>query len=253
MNLALNTIVLFIFFIIPGLVFRRFYYTGEFSQQYFKSEPFQVFSVAIIPAFIFQCLCILFFNCVCKWNINFETFAALITGEKQELMSAIISAGKEIDKILIYNFNLWVWAALLGFGSKVLVRKLKWDRKYRILRFQNNWHYILRGEIVDFPETIQPSQADAIDFSVIDVLVETDDGTFIYSGILDDYHLNRESSGLEYLYLTYTRRKKYGGKAAKWKNIPGDYFIIPFEKVITLNISYYSMEELLSTIEPGKG
>ncbi|MCP5104072.1 MAG: hypothetical protein GY950_11870 [bacterium] len=125
--------------------------------------------------------------------------------------------------------------------SRVFVRRLKLDRKYKFFRFQNIWHYVLRGEILDFPGNSE--NADSMHFSVIDVLVNVDNKTIIYSGLLDDYQLTKESGGLEYIYLTDARKRYLDDNNKKnWEKIDGRYFVVPFSNVINLNISYYSFE-----------
>ncbi len=244
MNLASGTILLFILFVFPALVFRRFYYSGEFSQQYFKSNAFQVFMVSIVPGFLFQSFYYLLISQFVEGGIDLNFIVVLLgSGTGQEYFDTFETIKGNLLGLVLYNLSLWLLAGILGYLSRVFVRRLKLDRKYKFFRFQNIWHYVLRGEILDFPGN--PGNADNMHLSVIDVLVDVDNKTIIYSGLLDDYHLTKESGGLDYIYLT-DARKRYLDESSKkdWEKINGRYLVVPFSKVINLNISYYSLESL---------
>jgi len=140
-----------------------------------------------------------------------------------------------------------------GFLSKWVVRKLKLDRKIKLFRFQNEWHYIFSGEILDFPKV--SGEADDIDCSYVDALVRTDEGTVIYSGLLTDYILTKEG-GIDRIYLSSVKRrflkddilngpesqteqKPEDPDDKRYYYLPGQFFIIPYNMVINLHITYY--------------
>ena len=89
----------------------------------------------------------------------------------------------------------------------------------------------------------------------IDALVETADGTILYSGIIQDYLLSKQG-GLELLYLTQVTRRYFKNynlnidqeDSTKIRNddyyyIPGDFVVLPFKEIKNINISYYSIED----------
>jgi hypothetical protein len=51
MNIAFATAIIFIL-LIPGILFRRFYFSGEFSKQFFKSTAFELFASTSIPSIL---------------------------------------------------------------------------------------------------------------------------------------------------------------------------------------------------------
>lgn len=54
MEIAVNSFVLFLLFIFPGIVFRRFYYVGEFSKQFNSNNWVNTFYISLVPGLIIQ-------------------------------------------------------------------------------------------------------------------------------------------------------------------------------------------------------
>jgi len=157
-----------------------------------------------------------------------------------------------INNIIAYNLYLWISSAVLGYSIKRIVRELKLDRKWKLLRFQNEWHYLITGEILDFPKIL--GEASDIDIVSVDAMVETNNGTIIYSGIIQDYLLSKQG-GLELIYLTEVTRRylksdnlnnadtKGNSMQDGYYYIPGDFVVLPYKDIKNINISYYSIEE----------
>ena len=61
MDLAINSILVFLLLILPGLIFRRFYYVGEFSKQFNSAAWLNSFYVSILPGIVIQILTIYVF------------------------------------------------------------------------------------------------------------------------------------------------------------------------------------------------
>ena len=264
MNIALSTILLFLF-LLPGLAFRRFYFTSEFSKEYFKTTPAEVLLMGIIPTITLHWLGLHVVKYVTPIDIEFfplefhipksEINIRLIVsyflnnadkGISSELIDNITS---KLDLIVAYNVSLIFFGALIGFLFKVLVRNFKLDRKVKILRFQNEWHYILTSEILDFPRVKKLSpytKEGRLSAVYVDALVEASekDGAILYSGILEDYKLSK-NGGLDLIYLTNAFRRPLSADPAYNEEerhdiyyMPDHYFILKYEQVKNLNIFY---------------
>lgn len=123
-------------------------------------------------------------------GVNLVLIGQILSGNQCDACYAQIQLNAGF--IFIYNLSILIFAGLSGFVGKQIVRKQKWDRKYKYFRFQNVWHYILTGEFFDFPRasfTIS-DKVSAIEMVFVDALVETQEGTLLYNGILVDYELN---------------------------------------------------------------
>ncbi len=250
MNVALSTLILFLF-LIPGFLFRRFYYTGEFSKQYFKQNFTDLIFPTLIPSLLFHAVGIYLINhgpLANNYILNVEVISGLISGvaNYDQVNHSLHNIYTYSDAILGYFFYISLLSGATGFLVRVLVRNLKLDRKLKIFRFQNEWHYIFSGEILDFPRV--PGKAEDLDFTYVDALVKSDEGTIIYSGLLTEYVLSKEG-GIDRLYLTDVKRrylrndeKEKPGEESKYYYMPGQFFVLPFQHVINLHITYYTVE-----------
>jgi hypothetical protein len=261
MNIALTTISLLIF-LLPGFLFRRFYYTGEFSKEYFKENISDLIYAGIIPSFVIHFFGYwLFIHW--KYDIDIKTVGILLSGSSDvaKAESAFSSLYKYSGQILCYFVGVGILGMLLGYTAKWIVRKNRLDTKINLFRFQNEWFYLFSGEILQFSK-IPGKNEEKIDFIYIDVLVGTHEGTIIYSGLLKEYMLSK-SGGIDRLYLTEVKRrylkddgagKEDSSAAAKssderYYTLPGQLFIIPFANIINLHITYYKLEETSSPEE----
>lgn len=239
MDLALLPILIF-FLLLPGLLFRRFYYTEEFSKEYFKESLPSFFLATAIPSCLIHLVCWQF---VTYWyDINVRILGVLVSGtddpgQLEEAFDGIIFYGLEIFWYFIF---LAVFSSLLGKLCKFIVRKTKWDRTIKLFRFQNEWHYIFSGEVLDFPRV--PGEATEIDFTYVDVLVEKEGDPIIYMGMLSDYVLSRDG-GIDRIILSYVKRRFLSEDGSTdYYVMPGAFFVIPFSKVLNIHLTYYQAE-----------
>ena len=249
MNIALATLFLLVL-LYPGFIFRRFYYTEEFSREYFKQTITDLLVAAILPsAFLHIAGYFLFIRH--HYTIDVATIGTLLSGTSDgaRVTAAFQSIYVHAMGIVSYFIAVSFLAAIGGLMAKYVVRKLKLDRKFKLFRFQNEWHYIFSGEILDFPRV--PGNADDISIRYIDALVKSDQGTIIYTGILADYVLSRDG-GIDRIYLTNVKRRYLKddrtGDALdnetdeRYYYLPGQFFIIPYTQIINLHITYYKIE-----------
>lgn len=239
MNIALFSILFFVF-LIPGILFRRFYFTAEFSKEYFKSSYFELLLSTFLPATLFHLLGGTIIYVFFGYEFDYSLFIEL-TEKKVSAISLIQKSS--IFKAIIYNLVICVLASILGYRLKQLIRKYKLDRKYKLLRYKNEWHYLVTGEILDFPNV--PGEASTVDFVWVDLLVQTTEGTIIYTGVLSDYVLSKEN-GLDRIYLGEVVRRYLsddGNKKRKEYAMPGNFMVFPFGNVINMNLTYYQIED----------
>jgi hypothetical protein len=245
MNIALATLTLLVI-LYPGFLFRRFYFTEEFSKEYFKQSVTDLIFSSILPAFFIHIIGYFLFI-KGRAQIDVFTIGTLLSGTSDS--SKVTQAFKAVYEKSFFAVSYFTGVSFVGIAAglltKLAVRKLKLDRKIKFFRFQNEWHYIFSGEILDFPKV--PGNAEDIDCSYVDALVKTDEGTVIYTGLLADYILTKEG-GIERIYLTSVKRRflkddiskstdaiteqKQKEKESKYYYLPGQFFIIPYNMVI---------------------
>lgn len=254
MSLALPTLTL-LYLLAPGIVFRRFYYTGEFSAEYFKATFSELLFSTVFHSFIINILC--YATVMCYHPMDVDIFAILISGTDKsgEVGTALSNLYTNKRKILLFLLFTTSVGAFGGLGTKFIVRKLKLDRRHRIFRFANKWHYLLSGEILDFPRF--PGRSKDIHLRYVDILVDSNAGPIIYSGVIKDYILNKEG-GLDSIYLSEAKRRYLKDdhhdrstdnaddgisqmtSSNPYYFLPGNLFVVPFEQIKNIHITYYS-------------
>ncbi len=254
MNIALATLTLLVI-LYPGFLFRRFYFTEEFSREYFKQSVTDLIFSSILPGFLIHFIGYFLFI-KGRTQIDVITIGTLLSGtsDADKVTRAFKAVYEKSPFIISYFAGVSFVGMTAGFLTKLIVRNFKLDRKIKLFRFQNEWHYIFSGEILDFPKV--PGKAEDIDCSYVDALVKTDEGSVIYTGLLADYILTKEG-GIDRIYLTDVKRRflkddiikaanasteqKQTEEESRYYYLPGQFFIIPYNLVINLHITYYKI------------
>lgn len=251
MNIAISSVLIFVF-LLPGIVLRRFYYTEEFSKQYFKQNFFELFLASIIPSIFLHILMSLAIS-IFGYFIDFNIIGQLLSSRDYP-ENAYNNVQENIGNIVVYYVVLILISCFLGYFGKKVVRHKKWDSKWKIFRFKNAWHYILSGEFFNFHRAafdLTEDTIDSIDFVHVDALVDTKDGTVIYDGFFVDYELS-QNGGLESISLKDVERRLlindtseqiFNPKDRHYK-IPGHILVIPAQNIINLNITYYKFVQM---------
>lgn len=260
MNIALSTIVLF-FLLIPGILFRRFYYSEEFSREYFKSTFFEVFISTIIPSLIFQ-LIWFFLSRLLGQHVDLNILSDLASAKPLE--GTFSNVQNNSVKILVYNLSLFLFSGICGYYWKQIVRNKKWDRRFKIFRYQNSWHYILKGEFFDFPRaeiSLESDEVEDIEFVFIDAIVQIGGESYLYDGILVDYEL-RNDGGLETISIKNAQRRKLSNDSTieedgtksdnsnKYYPIIGYILLIKYSELKNLNFTYLRLERNEDGLRP---
>lgn len=124
--------------------------------------------------------------------------------------------------------------SLLGFILHKIVRLLRLDVYFPVLRFANHWNYYFRG---DLPHLRSNQTKGRVISTNLDVIIEDGTGkTHLYSGFLSHYTISQTTGELDTLVISNTER--WSESAKKFKPIPGDSLIIPYKTVINLNLRY---------------
>lgn len=262
MNIALSTIVLF-FVLIPGILFRRFYFSEEFSKEYFKETFFALFVSTFLPSIVFHFVWY-FLVQILQFKVDLYIIADILS--KQPTKSSFENIEENAVNILLYNLSLFTIACISGYYCKQIVRFKKWDRTYKFFRFQNSWHYILKGEFFDFPRadiTLDEDTVEGIEFVFVNAIIEIKESTLLYDGILVDYELSGDG-GLKNLSITEATRRKIGDDSTitdtgtkndnshTYYPIEGHILVLKYSEIKNLNFTYYTLDynELDQTFTP---
>jgi len=274
MNLVFGSLFLFIL-ISPGLLFRFSYLQGSYAKLAFKVSAVDEILWALIPALILHLNAIWWIENVVNTPVNLDVIYQLVTAKDTDL--TIVK--QSLLSFLFYITILIGLGILFGLLTRLTVRKLRLDLHWKFLRFGNEWYYLLSGEMLNVEERTQGQTwlADSFGFLKnslqpkvqveliqIDAVVKSSEGDLIYSGILKDYFLSKDN-GLDRIYLTNVYRRVFKNDLddddrnpgfmardtdERYYAMPGDFFVLTYDKIQNLNITYYLQAEVNNELQP---
>lgn len=232
-----------ILIIIPGIVFKRFFYQNNPLKQSGVGNFADRILTSIFCGLIIQLFATIFFTFIINhfWELNFDEcfkrlnniHKSLVKNELPEI--SYRQLGFIILEISISNFL----AIILGFGLFKIIRIFKFDVKYQVLRFDSEWKYLFRDETQIF-EFDSLKKFREFSSSQVDVLVKDQSGgTYLYSGYLHDFNVDKDGQ-LKNIVLNDAIRysRKSGETETSKKDVPGHLMIIPFTNILNMNITY---------------
>lgn len=252
MNFAFVTVLLLLISL-PGVAIRRSYYASRFSLNYVSTNLLNELIWSFIPAIFLNAIAILIIEKTTDHYFILEYFGYLVSGgNKNEDINIIFkNIHDNIKEILYYISSLTIIAIILGNLARIIVRSLSLDIYIRILRFPNRWHYLFTGEYLDIERGWK--YHNKIDAIFVDVLMEVGDEKIIYSGLLEDYYLSKTSGGLDRLIIKYPSKKDFSQNGnSEYREIPGNYLSIPYDKILNINIQYYEINDQNHDSEDGQ-
>jgi len=240
MDLVLSSVLLFILFL-PGFAFRYGYYTPPFSRGAMENKFLIEIAVAIPFAIAFHVIGIVIIEWLTTYNIELPIVGALLVGvnETSEVKAIFTNIKTHLWQIAVYNALLMALAFASGMLFKIFIRSSGLDRKSPLFRFPNKWYYILSGEILEFPQfgITNPE----FDTAVVDILVNTENGSYIYTGELMDFYLS-DTGGLESVVIRFPMKKKFD-QPSTFQEIPGKFLHIGHDQILNMNVRYITIEE----------
>ena len=228
---AFSSIFLIAIVLFPGLVFRRFFYSYKFTQQFSKGEWSERLVTSTFWGICAQLITLLILSYI-PWvekNIFSNTLRSRI--ENFSFSEFNIETDRDILYFtLLYIFLSIVIAGLLGFLLFKLIRYLKLDISSYALRYANQWHYLFEGET--------PKNKNGVLITWVDITINSEEEgrTKMIQGVLDGYSIDSSSGDLDYIYLR--EAKRYSQTDQCFKDILSNIFVVPLTNVIDINIRY---------------
>lgn len=250
MSFTFGFFIIFIFIIFPGLIIRRLFFFSEFSKQFGFSDPLlKNLSYAIIPGFVNFCLTYFLYDNYIKdldLGLIIDLYKNIINPEF--LFSNEDSESLEMQLIgyspfLGFQYGI---AILIGILSGRTIRFFNLDTRFKLLRYKNYWFYLTTGQHRKLKKyKDKKSEQGEFIFSRADVLIDTTDGSKLFSGILVDYELNHSDySELSKVVLRKARRykKDTNGKVIS-RPIPGKLFVVDCKNLLNINFTHYYQKQ----------
>lgn len=247
MEIALNSFIVFLLFIFPGIVFRRFYYVGEFSKQFSSSNWINTFYISLVPGLVIQIISYFtFLNLIYRKPIksNFTFINSIYNKLKNNILPEELFDLELLSWVFAYLLVTVLISFIIAQLCWILVRSLDWDKKFSPLRFNNYWHYYLSGESLKFKDFqgVLPNQK--VLLTEADVLIDTgNEGTKLYKGFLRQHTICKSTGELKAIYLTDVRRYRRDLPPNNIKEVPGHIMIIPAEKILNINLTYITKQD----------
>lgn len=194
-------VFLVIFVIIPGLTFRRFYYSGEFSKEF--NSDFNLLRLlvsSIIPGFLFFFLAIFIYSAI--WQIididllfsSFDDLNIFKFINSFSIGKCLTIEEAFTQSILPFWFFLIYTSLIGGVFTQNFVRYSKLDLKFKVFRFKNYWFYLLKGEYATLNKRNRKNETTQSGVTYASVRVNTNDGVETISGGVLDYELESKSN-----------------------------------------------------------
>jgi len=243
---ALFFIVLFI--LIPGVIVRRAFYSGEFSKQFnWTSGGLNHFILSFFLGMVISLAYIKVFNSIAGNQISIEqaiaTFDSYFIRQTPTTARNFEGLGTSIYSTYIPVISfLYLFSAAVGLLVHNIVLLTGMDVKTKLFRFSNTWYYLFSGRILQLKKNkeqqLQKIKLQA-KYTHLDVLVDEGDKRSLYSGLYFDYDLShKEANKLEKLYLIKTKRYKEEQGKMITRNIPGEVFTIMGDRILNINATY---------------
>lgn len=244
MNFALGT-VLILLIVFPGVAFRESFYSGKYSRKYLRKTIVDDLIWALVPSFFIHIVFITLSFAVFPKGPDFVQLGKLIANS--ENFDSVSGGFSYVQDNFLYFVFYNILALAFGFIGGLLSNKLvlfaRLDRRFTLLRFSNQWEYLMTGKCLDFPS--YEGSSDYVDYVFVDVLTKANEKSIIYVGRLEEYYLG-EQGKLDSLVLSSPKRRlleeddnKAIETSEKYYSIPSDLFIIPFSDIVNINLRYF--------------
>lgn len=234
-NLALNTIIYIMIFIVPGILFRNYFYSGEYSKEFYFGNLFERFVWTLFFSVLMLITCY-FFIYLFSWSgvnliseISYDTIKKIYENLHNVQSDITFPDKKTFDEksgdFFIIIFILYTISGLLGFICNKLATILNFN-------FYNYWHALFRGKLNKAPKGFKYIYTD------IDILT-TDH--IIYTGKIKNYHLSKNDTNIETIVIENTSKKEIGKYSPEYpfgKSIEGHNFCIHKDQIQNMNLSY---------------
>ena len=246
MDITLGFLVAFFLVILPGLIFRRLYYFGEFSKQFSANHSLiSLIAIVCIPGIVNLILIFFLFDYFIE-----EIDVGKVIDKFKEINDPghkfENDGGTPLRQILLKDaspFLVFLYSVSLLFGLAFgrIVRKTKIDTYSKILRYKNYWFYLFNGQHPGFRkmESINKKGFKHL-FTKADIMIDTESQPHLYSGIIIDYELApNKNQILDKIFLKEAKRYKItDGGERKIKPIPGNILVVDCKSMKNMNLTY---------------
>lgn len=243
-NIALNTIVCIMIFMFPGIIFRKFYYTREYSKEFDKGNLFERTLITILLSIIVLGASNLVFTFLSEVLAKDDLLPYLSYETVMKLYNDVISENKlpnpkevpNFDKIVLDFFKMilgiYFLSMLFGFVA-YLLNSSKIIKTSGLFKYKNYWQDIVNGTYIT-----PPNDRYTFGYAEADVLVEAGGDNKLYRGKVENYYLCHNTNHLQTIVLKDAKRYKKDNNKTVIRDIPGHTFVIEKDRILNINFTY---------------
>jgi len=240
MNIAFPAFLIFLL-LLPGFIFQTALRNQENTQ--LDHQPFTKKVIAsVLTTFLVHFVWILIFIWLFNYDINFAIALDMIALTKDEYSHDIQLIANNFISISSYFISLYIFSWFTGYFLHYLIVRFNWDEKTWlrfIFRLESEWYYLFKGYDRGKPDSM-----------FIAATIEFAGQGYIYSGILEDFILDQYGN-MDRLVITDAQRRFIGNDKNKCDQeierfypIDGDYFVLKYSEIRTLNVSFIKLEKI---------
>ena len=255
-------------FLFPGVLFRKFYFSGQFGNQFeqgnllerFLWSLFLSFICLISVSIIFSSLSLLL-NLHPLENIDFDKITLIFKNLSKNEYPKSFENKIEFQSFVFLIFIIYFISGCLVYLSHKLIRILSLDR-FPVFKFKNNWHYLSQA----YKENGVNRKIGDVYTTFVDVLVKNNIKDELYRGIFNNFILDKENK-IENIILSnaykfvsiekiesekisaieksiekeeniFTLHRDYLHKKVFKKSIDGNLLVLSNENIININFTY---------------
>ncbi|WP_028376049.1 hypothetical protein [Leeuwenhoekiella sp. MAR_2009_132] len=252
LNIAFSTIFYIAVFILPGLIFRRIYFSGDHNKQFSQGNlveriAWTIFSsvITLISAVIILYFIDDFFKLKILTEFNYSHLQSIFNQIADNKFPSKETLTDVYPTFIIGLLVFYIYCFLLAKLLRQIVLFFGFDRMFNFLRFNNYWYYYLQGRAPSFNrQSIKKFWA-----SQVDVLVQISDSeTKLYKGFVLDYFIDSATNQLDIIFLKEAQRFRNNkeNNGVELVDIPGTALGIPFSKILNINLTYIYKDSNLS-------
>ncbi len=249
MNIAFPALLVFLI-ILPGFIF---YHSFKLSEKTtIDQTPFATtFVIGVVLAALLHLPWIAVADRI-GYRADYNALLMLLASPQRDnaLVPVINAAAYNFGRIIFYFVSLYIASWLLGLFLRYLVVQFKLDKRAYIgplVKFDTPWYYLFNGYHEDFE----------VDGVVVSAIVEIDKNPYLYTGLLKEYYFAPDGT-LDRLVLEMAMRRPLSedgdsdeergeNRYERFYEIPGDYFVLRYSEIKTLNIEFVHVEPEPST------
>ena len=243
MEIAIGGIILLII-LLPGISFRKGYFSEEFSNQYTIRDFFGLFVNTLFPSLIIYLSVLpIIYYLFGGYYYDLKTLLGVLSSNDNLVEESIEQIDKFKYEIIYFQAAVNLISFLIGLRLRDLILHNSTDAKNKFFRYKNIWHYLLTGKFILFKRSqikLKEDSVKDIDITYINAIVSVGENVFTYSGILVDYELSDEGN-LDLIYIKDASKKIINRKV--FTEISGHTLILKYQNIINLNLIFIQTEE----------